>query len=149
MSWRIHEYIRRGDCIAAVIDILQNETPELPSYVRIGSNLVGYKPSMTWVEVVQPGNIIKYPKISRTRIDVDVRSGHKEARVVAKDIAEICESSIFRQDGVYKGNGLQIVRVVSEQGITDTPDKLETVSRYMFSLRITTVPYGDTPSLPS
>lgn len=149
MSWRINEFIRRGDCISAVVDILQNHTPELPSYVRVGANLIGYTPGMTWAEVVQPGNIIKYPKISRTRIDVDVRSGHKDARIVAKDVAEICESSIFRQDGLYKGFGLQIVRVASEQGITDTPDNLQNVSRYMFSVRITTVPYGSSPTLPS
>ena len=111
--------------------------------------MIGYSNEKTWVEVKQIGNIIKYPKISRTRIDVDVVSGHRDQIVVAKDVAEICESSIFRQDGLYKGFGLQIVRVVSEQGITDLPDKTNTVSRYLFSLRITTVPYGDSPSLPS
>lgn len=149
MGWRSSEFIRRGDCTSAVIDILQNYTPELPDYVRIGRNLVGYSPSDTWVEVVQASNIVKYPKISRTRIDVDVRSGHRDQYVVAKDVAEICESSIFRQAGLYRGFGLFIALVRLEQGITDVPERQQNVSRYLLSLRLTTVPWGDQPSTPS
>lgn len=138
------EYLVHGDSEAAIVDILKNDTPELPHNpphptLHITTNMVSYNPLERWVIISQEGSIRGWPKIDRPRIDVQVLA---ERRSVAHEIASIALASIERAKGSYFGFGLTITDVKLEQGLTRVPDKLEETSRYIFSVRLTTVPYG-------
>ena len=140
-SW---EYIVHGDAEAAVVDILLNDTPELPHFppnppLHITTNMISYDPLERWIVVTQEGSLRTWPKIDRPRIDVEVLA---ERRSVTHDIASIALASIERAMGAYQGFGLTITDVKLEQGITRVPDKLQETSRYIFSVRLTTVPFG-------
>lgn len=135
-------YINFGDAEAAVVDILINDTPELTNVVpvaNISTNLVGYIDGDRWIYVVQLTANERWPKINRPRIDVQVRA---ERRSVALDISNICLASIKRAMGTYSGFGLTITDVRTEQGLSRVPDPMIESSRYVFALRLTTVPYG-------
>lgn len=138
------EMIVHGDAEAAVRDILKNDTPELPHYppnpaLTITTNMLGFLPGDRRIVISQEGAAFKYPNISRPRIDVEV---YADRRSVAREIAEIAQAGILRQIGSYYGYGLFISDVSIEQGITNVPDKLQTVSRYVFAVRLTIVPRG-------
>ncbi len=138
------EFILHGDAEAAVVDILKNSTPELPHFpphptLHITTNLINYDPQERWIVVTQEGSMEKWPKIDRPRIDVEVFA---ERRSVAKDIASISLASLKEHMGAYTGFGLTITDVALEQGITRIPDKFQEASRYLFSVRLTTVPFG-------
>lgn len=140
------EFILHGDAEAAVVDILKNDTPELPHFppnppLFITTTLVGYDSGQRRIVVTQEGAMEIWPKISKPRIDVEVFA---ERRSITKDIAEICLASLKRSMGDYRGFGLFLSDVNVEQGITRIPDKLQEESRYLFSVRLTVV-----PSLPS
>jgi hypothetical protein len=145
------EMIIFGDAEAAVVDILQNDTPELPHFppnppLTITTNLVGYEPDDRWIEVVQEGASMTWPKIQRVRIDLMV---YAERRSVAKDICEICLASLMRSMGDYRGFGLFISDCKLEQGATRVPDKLQETSRYVAAVRLTIVPSGPPLSVQS
>lgn len=127
------EFVRHGDAEALIIKILE-ETPELPAGVRVSSDLRGYDASLTWVTVAQEGsNKAQWNAINKPRIDVDVRSTR---RSLARDVAEICEASIFRAINA-RAFGASVSQVKEEMGITRIPDSKDDVSyRYVFSLRV-------------
>lgn len=144
------QYVRQGDAEAAVIDILKNDTPELPHYppnptLFIKANLIGFEPQQRWIVVSQEGAAMTWPHISRPRIDVEVFA---ERRTIAREIAEIAQAGIFRQMGSYYGFGLFICDVKLEQGLTNIPDKYQNVARFAFAVRLTTVPRGAALSVP-
>lgn len=147
MAW---EYIVHGDVEAAVVDILQNDTPELPHFppnppLNISTNLIDYDPEERWIVVIQQGSLRRWPKIDRPRVDVEVLA---ERRSVAHDISSIALASIERAKGNYTGFGLILTDVTLEQGITNIPDKLQETSRYVFSVRLTAVPSGTPLTVP-
>jgi hypothetical protein len=138
-----------GDTEAAVRDILANDTPELPHFppnppLTITTNLIGFVPEQRWIVISQEGGSMQWPKIFRCRVDVEVFA---ERRSVAREISEIALASIFRQTGIYRGYGVFISDVTLEQGITRIPDKLQGVSRYVFAVRLTTVPDALSPQM--
>ncbi len=150
MSGGQPEFIVHGDAEAAVVDILSNDTPELPHYppnpsLTISTNLVGFTPNDRWILIEQEGASEKWPKISRPRIDIDVFA---DRRSVAKDIIEICLASLKRAMGDYSGFGLFISDVKIEMGPTRVPDNLQEVARYVAAVRLTIVPNGDSLSVP-
>lgn len=145
------EYILHGDAEAAVIDILKNDTPQLPHFppnppLHIKANLVGYALGERWIVVTQEGALEVWPKIQRPRVDVEV---YAERRTVAKNIAEVCLASLKYHMGDYTGFGLTLTDVKLEQGVTRIPDKLGESSRYIFSVRLTVVPYGNPLVVPA
>jgi len=141
MASPIWEYIQDGDAEAAILDILINETPELDTVPNLTTrtNMIGYTPQKRWIHIIQEGGSFTWPKVSRPRIDVEC---YADQRSTARDIANICLASIFRAMGTYAGFGLKITAVKLEQGITRVPDKYQETSRYVFSVRLTTVPFG-------
>lgn len=144
------EFILQGDAEGAVIDILKNDTPELPHYpphptLHISTNLVGYRSEDRWIMVSQEGAIDKWPKINRPRIDLQV---YAERRSVAKDIIEICIASLKRAMGDYVGFGLVLCDVKLEQGATRVPDRLEETNRYVAAVRLTVVPASPSVTVP-
>lgn len=151
MSAFVWEMIIGGDAEAAVRDILANLTPELPiggahPPLNITTNLINYDPGERWIEITQEGATDGFVKIQHVRVDVAVLA---ERRSVAKDIAEIALASIHRWKGNYTGFGLRICDVATEMGITRVPDKLQETSRYIFSVRLTVVPYGSPNMVPA
>lgn len=143
--------IIHGDCEAAVLDILRNDSPELPHYppnppLHISTNYLGYAVGQRRIIVTQEGASMKWPKISRARIDIEVLA---ERRTVAKEIIEICIASVFRQMGDYRGFGLFISDIKLEQGATRIADKLQEGSRYVCALRLTVVPSPPGLSVPA
>ena len=144
------EYIVHGDAEAAIIDILINDTPELPHFpphptLTISSNMIGYEAGDRRIVVTQEGSLRGWPKIDKPRIDIDVLA---ERRSIAKEIAAISLASIERSMGNYSGFGLILTDVKLEQGITRVPDKLQEAERYIFSIRLTTVPSGTPLTVP-
>lgn len=140
------EMIIHGDAEAAVRDIVENLTPELPGTVVVSTNMVGYVSGQKRVVVIQEGSMRRWPKIDRPRIDVE---SYADNRTTAKAIAEIALASIERAKGSYVGFGLTITDVVLEQGVTRVDDKLQEGVRYIFSVRLTTVPRGAYITVPS
>lgn len=137
MPW---PYIVHGDAEAAIVDILINDTPELLGLnVFITTTWQNYAPGDRRIIVSQEGSLEIWPKIDKPRIDVDVVA---ERNSVARNIASIALASIRRRMGDYQGFGLSITDVKLEQGLTRVPDKFQETSRYIFSLRLTTVPFG-------
>jgi hypothetical protein len=144
------EYIVHGDAEAAVVDILKNDTSELPHNsphppLRITTNLIGYTPGQRWINVSQEGGVEKWPKIQRVRIDLEVFA---ERRSIAKDITEICIASLKRAMGSYSGFGLFISDVKVEMGPTRIPDNLQETPRYVAAVRLTVVPNGAPNTIP-
>lgn len=151
MAAFVWEYIVHGDAEAAIRDILANLTPELPTGganppLNITTNLINYDPNERWIEITQEGSTEGFVKIDHPRIDVAVLA---ERRSVAQSIASIALASIKRWKGNYTGFGLRITDVVLEMGLTRVPDKLQETSRYIFSVRLTVVPYGTPNSVPA
>ena len=141
------EYIEHGDAEAAIIDILKNHTSELDfvtGHPTVQADMVGYTVGARWVMVTQEGSLEGWPSIDHPRIDVEV---YAERRSVARDIAAICLASVKRAMGAYTGNGLFLSDVKLEQGLTRVPDKYQEAPRYVFAVRLTTVPRG-TPLAP-
>lgn len=146
------EYIIHGDAEAAVIDLLKNDSPELPHLpphppLTISGSMNGFDTGKRWIFVTQEGSFRRLPKIDRPRIDVQV---YAERNSIAKNIADRALASILRARGHYKGFGLRIVDVRLEQGLTEVPDKFQEteISRYIFAVRLTTVPYGEPLTVP-
>lgn len=142
-----YEYVVQGDAEAAVIDILTNDTPELPSVpeLKVRANMRGYIDGERRIVVIQQGSLLRWPKISRPRVDVEC---YAERRTVAKELAEISVASLFRSMGGYDGFGLKLIHCHMEQGPTRIPDKLQQADRYIFSVRLTVIPYGDALAVP-
>lgn len=144
MTW---EFIRQGDAEAAIVDILDNYTPELIPFdtpskpLSIKTTLVGYQMGDRWIEVSLEGGADNWPKIWKPRIDFEV---HAETRTVAHDMAQVAKASIQRAMGFYSGKGINLCDAKTEQGLTRVPDKLGETPRYIFSLRLTVTP-NNTP----
>jgi hypothetical protein len=135
------EFIVGGDAEAAVVDILLNRTPELtPFSPTISTNLTGYVFGDRWVMVTQEGGFRVWPNIDRPRIDIQVFA---ERRSVARDIASLCLASIIRASGFYHGHGLTLTDAIVELGLTRVPDRRQEADRYIFALRLTTVPHKE------
>lgn len=140
------ELIVPGDAEAAVIDILDNHTPELSGLgITFSSDLTGYEPGARWVMVTQEGSSANWPKVDKPRIDIEVFAAVRED---AHDIAALCQATVLRAMGNYSGKGLKITDAKVELGLTRVPDKLQETPRYILALRLTTVPYG-TPLTPN
>lgn len=140
------EFIVPGDAEAAVVDILKNETPELAGLgITFSTTMVGYVTGSRWVVVSQEGSAPRWPKIDRPRIDIEVFAA---SRSDARDIAALCQASVLRAMGNYSGKGVTITDAKVELGLTRVPDRLEEVARYIFAVRLTTVPSGP-PLTPS
>lgn len=142
MSGPVGEYVLQGDAEAAILDIITNDTPELPWFpphptLYVSTNMRGYATGQRRIMITQEGSLERWPKIERPRIDVEVFA---ERRSVAHDIASICVASLRRAMGSYRGFGLFISDCKLEQGITRIPDKFEESSRYVFAVRLTIVP---------
>ena len=130
------EMIIHGDAEALVRHIFVNLTPELVGKnITFSTDLVGYQEGDRWVVVSQEGSSkALWNIINKPRIDFEVNA---ESRSAAKDIAEICEASIFRAVGV-SAYGATLTAVREETGPTRVPDKEQDAShRYVFALRLT------------
>lgn len=137
-----YEFITFGDTEAAVVDILDNLTPELEfadGRPRVSTNFIGYEVGDRWIVVSQEGGFVRWPHINRPRIDVQVLA---DRRSVAHDIADICLASIRHQMGRYRGYGLFLTDAIVELGLTRVADRRQEADRYIFALRLTTVPDG-------
>lgn len=140
------EFIRRGDPASGVVDILTNHTPELTEYnvAGIATDLKGWVSPARWVEVTLAGGMKTWPKISRPRIDIDV---YAEMDYICNDILDICEASVFRARGLYRGYGVFLSDVKEEVGAFEAYDKHQETPRYIVSLRLTVTP--DPGSMPT
>lgn len=139
-------FIRHGDPVAAIIDILTNQTPELAPYSidNIAKDLVGWTANKTWIQVSREGGLRVWPKISKPRIDIDVYAPNPNN---CADILDIAEASIFRAQYIYRGYGIRLHKVIEEVGPIEAYDKQEETPRYFCSLRLTTTP--DSGSMPA
>lgn len=139
-------FVRHGDPVAAVIDILTNQTPELAGYkvVNIAGDMTGWVSPQRWIQVSREGGLKVWPKISKPRIDIDV---YAETSNACADILDICEASIFRAQYVYRGYGVRLHLVQEEVGPVEAYDKNQETPRYFMSLRLTTTP--DPGSMPT
>lgn len=139
-------FIRHGDPVAGIIDILTNRTPELAPYAvdNIAGDLVGWDPTKKWIQVSREGGLRMWPKISKPRIDIDVYAPTSND---CADIIDICEASIFRAQYEYRGWGIRLHKVIEEVGPIEAYDKFEETPRYFMSLRLTTTP--DPESMPT
>ncbi len=139
------QFIRFGDPVAGIIDILTNQTPELAPYSvdNIAGDLVGWTVDKKWIQVSREGGLRVWPKISKPRIDIDVYAPNSN---LCADILDICEASIFRAQYQYRGYGIRLHKVIEEVGPVEAYDKQEESPRYFMSLRLTTTP--DPGSMP-
>jgi len=139
--------VLEGDPESACVDILRNYTPELEPYDlnRITTSLVGYERGMRWVVVTREGGSKSWPKISRPRIDLNVLA---ESRDIACDVINLCEASIIRAAGSYRGFGVTLCAAGEEVGPFRVPDKYSESPQYVVSLRLHTTPdRSSTPGL--
>lgn len=136
------EFITHGDTEAAIVDILENLTPELDyadGRPTVSTNFLGYTVGDRWIMVSQEGAFVVWPNINRPRIDIQVLA---DRRSVAHDMADICLASIRYQMGRYRGYGLFLADAIIELGLTRVPDRRQEADRYIFALRLTTKPDG-------
>jgi len=131
------EYIVHGKPADAIVDIFTNLTPEMPNKVFVSTDMRSYVARGRYVYVSYLGGILKWPKIMRPRIDVEV---YAESRDAAEGIANICLASLLRVKHSYVGHGIRITEVRLEQGITILSDPQDVEARYVFSVRLTTTP---------
>lgn len=138
-------FIRHGDPVAAIIDILTNQTPELEPYAvdNIAGDMTGWDKTKKWIQVSREGGLKVWPKISKPRIDIDVYAPNSNE---CADIIDIAEASIFRAQYQYRGWGIRLHQVQEEVGAIEAYDKHEETPRYFLSLRLTTTP--DPESMP-
>lgn len=144
MAWNDKEFVLMGSPEGAVVDILQNLTPELPSNVIVTTNMIGFEPLQRRIVVSQEGSVREWPKIDRPRLDIDV---YGERRTPTEQMAGIVIATLRRAVG-YQGMGLVITDMDLEVGPTRVPDPLQETPRYFLSVRLTTVP-GTPLALPS
>lgn len=139
-------FIRHGDPVAAVIDILTNLTPELEPYNLdgIAGDLTGWGPDKRWIQVSREGGLRVWPKISKPRIDIDVYAPTSNE---CADIIDIAQASVFRYQYDYKGWGIRLHKAMEEVGPIEAYDKLQESPRYFMSLRLVTTP--DPESMPT
>lgn len=139
-------FIRHGDPVAGVIDILTNYTPELAPYeiVNIAGDMTGWISPQRWIQVSREGGLNVWPKISKPRIDLDV---YAETSSMCADIFDICQASLFRAQYQYWGYGIRLHKVQEEVGAIEAYDKHEETPRYFGSFRLITTP--DPGSMPT
>jgi hypothetical protein len=132
-------FVLFGDPEAAVIDILQNHTPELTPYGinRISTDLVGYSADQIWVLVEMEGGSYKYFHQKRCRIDITVYVPiQPDSRSTALAISNVIQASLFATQSSYIGHGINLQAVQVETDIFRGNDKDEDPVRYIQSLRL-------------
>lgn len=149
MSTRQFPFVLHGDAVSAVIDIIQNHTPELATYTAsegvtissITSNLVGYQQGLYWILVSVAGGSYKFLNTKRTRVDITVYGGlGPDSSGRANDMSLIIQASMFAWQQGYRGHGVYYHACQIETDIFESSDKDEESCRYVQSLRLLLLP---------
>lgn len=149
MNQRQYPYVLHGDAVSAVIDIIQNYTPELATYCtaagisieNITSSMMGYQKGLFWILVTNAGGSYKFLHTKRARVDITVYGGvGPDSSGQASDIALIIQASLFAMQTGYIGHGVNYQSVQVETDIFEGNDKDEDPVRFVQSLRLLLLP---------
>lgn len=127
------EFILFGDVEAAVIDILSNAS-EITAFnpVNITTDQVGYVSGDRWIEIGLEGGSYRFARPARPRIDITT---YAENRSVALDMIVTCQAVLFREQGNYRGHGINFIACQVETYIFKSNDRDSGTVKYILSLR--------------
>jgi hypothetical protein len=137
------EYIKQGDSVAAIIDILSNAT-EVQAFncKKISANLVGYDGHSgdRWIVVDQHGGTFRFPFPAHPRIDIEC---YAEKRSVAMDMINTCIAVVHREQSNYNSatTGVRLCAAQIETAPFGSSDKDTDQIRYITALRLIVRPY--------
>lgn len=140
-------YVKQGDVEALVINTLRTAT-EISGFPggapQIKTTLDGYVIGQRWIVVSREGGNVVWPVIEKARIDINVFVAEENARTICHSLAQTALAVLFREMGQLSSPtyGCRISDIQVETGLTRADDYLNDVVRFLFSLRITSVPHS-------
>lgn len=133
-----YPYILHGDVGSAIIALLQDDPTiaALDPAPVITKNLIDFDEFDRWIMVTPEGGFDSFAK-EEPRVDIDC---YGQDINDALDLARFSKAAIYASQGLKLADGVFLLRVRTDIGLTQLQDKETDTPRYFMSLRLDIAP---------